>query len=393
MEQINRIKACNKCYGCTACKFSCPRDAINMVQDRRGFCVPVINEKLCINCGKCLKVCQISKEKKLVHDDVRYCYGIKTDDVIRRNSSSGGVYTIISNGILAMDGNCYGAAYTDDLKVIHKKADSQKNRNQFRESKYVQSDLMSCYEEIKCDLEKKKFVLFSGTPCQVAGLKSFLEKCGTTQERLYLLDVVCHGVPSPLVFNDYLSYIEKKYKSAVVKYTFRNKNKGWKGYHPEVVLENGTTIQENEILNTYIELFKENIMLRECCYTCPYSSLKRPGDFTIGDFWGIDIIDHEYSDNKGISMLFINSDKGKKFWTQFCKNEHLTIKKYSCSVLTQHNLYKSTIPSFAKDKFWKEYHKKGYDGVVEKYTSLGDKYWLFYLKKATRIRLKKYLDN
>lgn len=92
MEQINRIKACNKCYGCTACKFSCPRDAINMVQDRRGFCVPVINEKLCVNCGKCLKVCQISKEKKLVHDDVRYCYGIKTDDVIRRNSSSGGGY-------------------------------------------------------------------------------------------------------------------------------------------------------------------------------------------------------------------------------------------------------------------------------------------------------------
>jgi coenzyme F420-reducing hydrogenase beta subunit len=216
------------CFGCTACEHICPKACISMMPDEQGFLYPFVNEEDCIQCGKCLKVCPYLDSKDVDAElfPNTQVYAVKhIDDEVRLQSSSGGAFTAISDYVLKNNGIVYGASYDSNMVVRHVKVDSIEGRDTLRGSKYVQSNLGKVFREIQSYLQKEIVVIFSGTPCQVAGLRKYLVK---SYDNLITVDLVCHGVPSPKVFGDYIQSIEKKYKNKVLDCRFRDKKEGWK---------------------------------------------------------------------------------------------------------------------------------------------------------------------
>ena len=216
-----------ECCGCTACMSICPQQAITMIADEEGFLYPSINQELCIECDLCKKVCPFSDNYRTSGNyDQPLVYAAKhKDDNVRMNSSSGGMFTAISDYILDIDGVIFGAAFDENFVVRHQRAETVEERNKFRGSKYVQSNLVGVFKDIKNELNKGRTVLFTGTPCQNAGLRSYLNK---NYDNLYLCDIVCHGTPSPLIFENYKSFMQKKYKSRIKELSFRDKLLGWR---------------------------------------------------------------------------------------------------------------------------------------------------------------------
>lgn len=227
------------CFGCSACANICPRHAIAMKPDTQGFMYPVIDQEKCVECGLCLKACQINKTSIGLHEKVEFCFGIKNSDEIRYLSSSGGVYTAVSDVILDNGGVCVGAAFDENMKVKHIHAKTKEERNLFRGSKYVQSEIGEEYSRIADDLIRGYNVLFSGTPCQVNGLKHFLLAKNIQQDTLFTIDVVCHGTPSPKLWSEYITFLNKKYHDTLVKFNFRDKTSGWRGYHIRAEFKGG----------------------------------------------------------------------------------------------------------------------------------------------------------
>lgn len=370
------------CYGCGACLNICPKSAISMKIDEQGFRYPTINTARCVECGLCAKACQILKETEMLNMTMEDCYGVKNNDSIRQASSSGGVYTAISDYILKKEGACVGVSFDKNMKVVHKIAYSECERDLFRGSKYVQSDTGWIYADIERILNSKKYVLFTGTPCQVGGLKQYLNIKGTDCSRLLLNDIICHGVSSPRVWDEYISFLEKQYGSKINSYSFRNKNIGWKGYHICAKFDDGQVMMDNTATQSFIRIFSRDIMLRPSCYKCPYASLKRTGDITIGDFWGIEKIDYAFNDNSGISLVLVNTGKGEKLFKNICKNERMKIRMYSTAKLTQPNLYRHTSKGAFYDDFWKVFHLNGYIKVAKKYGGYGTGQFLFRLRDS-----------
>lgn len=378
------------CCGCGACFNICPRNAIAMEEDEQGFLYPVIDKKKCVDCGLCVKVCQIGKEKDTLYHKAEQCYGIKHCDEIRKNSSSGGIYTAVSDKVIDdLKGACAGVRYDENFNVVHSLAFNSGERDCFRGSKYVQSDVGEIYKKVSALLKEDKTVLFSGTPCQVTALRRYLYELHIDEKNLITADIVCHGSPSPKIWRDYIKTIEDKYKGKLTGYTFRNKEAGWRGYHIKAQFDNGITVADNDVTYSYAVLFGADVMLRPSCYYCPYSSLGRCGDITIGDFWGIEKIDSDFSDNKGISMAFANSPKGEKIIEDVIKQNSLVYKKYSTNCLTQPNLYGSTDYSEYYDMFWQDYNKKGFIKVAKKYGGMGKFAKYYYYKRAIRTKLKR----
>ena len=373
----------SNCYGCGACFNVCPKKAITMKMDDKGFFYPEINNSICCECGLCKKVCQISKEKELLREKTELCFAVKNNDKIRMISSSGGVYSSISDIILSENGCCVGAAYDDNMNVVHLIARSVKERNLFRGSKYVQSDMGTIYSKIADLLNQRKKVLFSGTPCQVSGLLFFLKEKNVGITNLVTNDLVCHGVPAPGVWQSYLSFLNKKYESKLVKFSFRNKKNGWKGYHIKAEFENGTIINDSEITQTYIKLFNRDLILRPSCYKCPYASLNRVGDLTIADFWDIEEIDYSFLDDIGVSMVFVNSDTGKKIFKEILEDPQVIVRAYPTNLLKQHNLYNPTQKGVFYKDFWRTYLRKGFKRAAYKYGGLsGSKTILYKMRDA-----------
>ena len=360
-----------KCYGCGACENICPRLAIEMKNDEQGFRYPIINEAQCVSCGLCQRVCQIAKEKKNLVVSVGDCYGVKSIDSIRRRSSSGGIFTLLSDIILSQGGVCIGAAFDYSMKVVHRCAINDEERNLLRGSKYVQSNLQYIFDEIVQFLEMGRFVLFSGTPCQVSAIKIFIETKKVDSSRLVLVDLVCHGAPSPKVWEEYVAFLEDEFKSKLINYSFRDKKFGWKGYHIRAEFENGEIMGDNEETQSFVKLFNRDLMIRSSCYQCPYTCLRRVGDITIGDFWGIEEIDASFDDNKGISMALINTPKGKILFSSITHKSNVEIRKYDIDKLTQPNLYRPTRKCVFYKNFWTTFRKSGYKKVAQKYGGCG----------------------
>lgn len=296
------------CCGCTACASICPKEAITMVPDVLGFKYPEVDTSKCIECGLCEKICSFNEnyDKTLnLHEPV--IFAARHNDIHEvETSRSGAAFIAISDYVLENGGIVYGVGYKDHFKVVHKRATTKEERNEFKGSKYVQSDLDGIFKQVKEDLKEGYTVLFSGTPCQTAGLNSFVGK--KLRENLILVDIVCHGVPSPYIWRDYLAYIEKKYKNRVLKVDFRDKSRvGWSGHVESFVFENGEKIESK----IYTDLFYKHIMLRPSCGNCHYTNLKRPSDITLADFWGWEKTNPNINiDDKGISLMLINSAKG-----------------------------------------------------------------------------------
>lgn len=333
MIQINEKK---ECCGCYACYNICPKNAITMKEDDKGFKYPIIDKQRCINCDLCKNVCPIINKKQIKNTPEAYSC-VNKDETIRKQSSSGGMFTLIAEEILNLGGVVFGARFNENFDVVHSFAEKKEELILFRGSKYVQSQIGYCYKKTKEFLENDRYVLFTGTPCQIEGLYSYLQR---DYNKLYTQDIICHGVPSLLVWRKYKESIEKKYDSKIDNVNFRDKTKGWNQYLFSCILKNGKKHREYNWENKYMMAFLKNLSIRKSCSDCQFKSKNRKSDITLADFWGINYVLPKMNDNKGTSLVIVNSEKGQWLFEKIkdkIKCEHVNIEdalKYNPSMVT-----------------------------------------------------------
>lgn len=313
-----------ECCGCGACAARCPMGAIDMVEGDRGFKVPAIRENVCVKCGLCKKVCGFQSPVDAVTTGPFYAATAAKDEP---QSASGGVFISLARETVLAGGVAYGAAYDvepDGLCVCHRRVSSIAELAALQGSKYVQSDAAACYPQVERDLKDGLPVLFSGTPCQIAGLRGFLRR---DYDNLATVDLVCHGVPSEKMFRGYVSSLEERFGKRIVDFRFRCKRDGWE--HSLLLLlllrpfEKQDEGADEEVLipasdSPYYDMFLGLKTLRDSCYSCPFAGSARPADLTIGDFWGVearhpDLLEENggaFSASKGISCLLVNNERG-----------------------------------------------------------------------------------
>lgn len=302
-----KVRNKKDCSGCHACSNICPQSCITMEADEEGFLYATVNYSLCTNCTKCIKVCPIINKKELDNNPVAYSC-INNDEKIRIDSSSGGVFTLIAENIISKGGVVFGAEFNHEYKVEHCFVELKKSLCRLRGSKYVQSSIGNMYKQAKVFLDNGREVLFSGTPCQIEGLLCFL---GKPYSNLFTIDVICHGVPSPKVWHKYIEFREKEARSRALKISFRRKDEGWKRYSVSFLFKNNTEYRQPYYKDLYMAAFLKNICLRPSCYECVFKTLHRKSDITIADFWGIQNLLPEMDDDKGTSLVFVNSESGQ----------------------------------------------------------------------------------
>lgn len=366
MEKIELYTRKEQCCGCSACANMCPKNAITMVEDSEGFLYPEINYDLCINCGACKSVCSFNDNYKTpeLQENIGI-YGIKHKSMDERMSSrSGGVFVAIAEYILNLNGIVYGAAFNEELAVEHIRINEKKDIVRLKGSKYVQSNMKDIFSHVKEDLQNNHYVLFSGTACQVAGLKSYIPL--KLQEKLLTCDIVCHGVPSPKAWKDYLKMVEKKHGKKIVKADFRDKSFGWNTHFETLYFqEDGTDKETSKI---YTDLFYWHIMFRPSCNECHFTNFKRVSDFTLADFWGIEKFAPEFNDNKGVSLLFVNTKKSEMIFDEIKSTlDYIPATKESCM---QPNLQYPSIPAYNRKQFWCDYERYGFEYCVKKYNGI-----------------------
>lgn len=303
------IKDKHECCGCSACGQVCPRQCISFLKDVEGFSYPKVDTEKCIDCGLCERVCPVlnkqDKEKPL-----KTVAAINKDAKVRSQSSSGGIFFALAEKIIEEGGKVYGACFAHDLSVIHCGSDSIKEISKFRGSKYLQSAIGDTFKNVRSDLEKGLKVLFSGTPCQVAGLRNFLHK---DYDNLMAVDFICHGVPSPSVWQSYI----RTYKEVCVKtVSFRDKREGWHRFGMNFIGVSKKDSSDWQCFGVfpedpYMRVFLSNLSLRPSCYDCPAKAGRSGSDVTLGDFWGIEHIDPALDDDKGTSLVLLNTTKGQ----------------------------------------------------------------------------------
>lgn len=345
MENTISVISKNDCCGCGACTQKCPKNAIKMKEDSEGFLYPEIDSKKCINCGLCKKICPVINHKIEDMNDFPKTYAVKnknTDEILK--SSSGGVFILLAKYVIDKKGVVYGAAYDEDNNINHVAIDKEQDLIKLQGSKYVQSNTTVIYKDVKKKLDENRLVLFSGTPCQIRGLKNFLIKKYTN---LLTCDIVCHGVPSQKLFKIYLGYIEKKYNKKISKYDFRNKEKkGW-GLTAKITFTDGTKKYINSDFDPYYSNFLNCNTYRESCYNCKFASIKRDSDITLADYWGVLSIHNEFYDEKGVSLILVNSNKGEELINQIKNNINIIKTDLNYAITRNKNLER---PSMRPEK-------------------------------------------
>ncbi|MDE7222619.1 MAG: polysaccharide pyruvyl transferase family protein [Acetatifactor sp.] len=314
METVETKVSEAQCTGCGGCMNVCPVDAITMVENKEGFIVPAVNKECCVECGKCVSLCP-ALNVKYINKSEPDVYAVRACDEIRKNSSSGGMFTLLAESIFKNGGIVYGAAFDENMQLRHASAQTMPELAPLRGSKYVQSNVGAVYREIKDKLESGRQALFTGTPCQVAALNSFLNR---RYDNLFTVDLLCHGVPSQYELNKYIDELHQKLNIPndvrVKDIRFRDKKFGWSSEHIVVEFENGALYEADVSKDVYEKMFYRNLGLRKSCSDCPFSAYPRQGDISIGDFWGISRIDKSLNDGKGTSLVIVNSEKGLRLF-------------------------------------------------------------------------------
>ncbi|MBR4762538.1 MAG: Coenzyme F420 hydrogenase/dehydrogenase, beta subunit C-terminal domain [Clostridia bacterium] len=352
----------NHCCGCGICEAICPHNAIIMQNNIQGFKYPKVNNNKCVNCGLCVEHCHFNSSNSFdVTDNYPYVFALKHKSIdVRLNSRSGGAFTALTDVVLNKKGAIYGCELIDNRTAIHTRAVTQLERNNQRESKYIQSDISGVINSIKQDLLSGKYVLFSGTACQVAAIKSYLKNIDTN--KLILVDIICHGVGSPRFWSDYLDYLSHKANSNVIGAVFRNKKDfGWNS-HIETIYFNDKKYD----LDLFKIMYTSHLIIRSDCSDCPYKRINRVGDITIGDCWGISDILPEFFDNKGVSLVIVNDKKGQNLFNEISCADSIAINN-SSSLLQQSALNVNWKKPNKYSKFWRFYKKHGFEQSIKKY--------------------------
>ena len=369
MNVVDFIKN-DKCCGCGACVAACPTDALTLAcSDTDWHLRPIVDRTKCIECGKCVRICPAECEKQ-TEDFEPFGYASVAEDDVRLKSASGGMFYLLARWFISKGGYVCGAAYCEGMTVKHIIASDLEGVERIRGSKYVQSDASEAYRQVKCILDGGKRLLFSGTPCQVAGLKNYL---GRDYPKLLCVDIVCHGVPSPKIFDTYLT--ENFDKKQIKDVIFRNKLH--RNGHPgslTVVLEDGREFYSEYFDNSYYDAFLANVLERDSCFDCKYCEFPRIGDISVGDFWGARTVDTKIDHERGCSIIIANSAKGKKYLKRI-KGDMKSVEEYPVDTLMSWNRNKRELEA--------HHDRSGFTELVRENRSL---------RVATDMRLSRKFD-
>ena len=370
---VNLYKDKQDCCGCGACKSVCPRNAISMVADEDGFLYPQIDIRLCVECGACQNVCgyqSLPNRSKPIA-----CYAASAKDAeLLRNSASGGVFAVMAKKTLNRGGVVYGVAMNMEdtgLTARHIRIGTVSEMAALQGSKYVQSTIGATYKQAKKDLQEGKQVLFSGTPCQIAGLRSFL---GKEYDTLFTVEVICHGVPNSKMFQDFLETLERKKGNTITAFSFRSKDKG-QGMNTSIEYHNTnggySRVSRNGHRYSYMHYFLKAYIYRINCYSCPFATEERVADITIGDYWGFHeehpIIsrDVKLNNTKGVSCVLLNSERGIRLFEECSSDQVILATEFEKIAKHNEQLRKPCKKSQERDVILKLYREKGYDAVEQ----------------------------
>jgi coenzyme F420-reducing hydrogenase beta subunit len=390
-KNIQEISDTKQCYDCALCGDICHTSAISFFPDDEGFMYPKVNDDLCTMCTECYRKCPVNNDYELqnfLHPEV-YAAWHKDEQVVSK-STSGGIFTAIAEHIFENGGVVYGAQFNDDMTLSHAKASNLEEMQKMRGSKYLQSNAEGIYNDMKSELKTGKPVLFVGLPCQTAGAKTYFKK----YKNLVLVDIVCHGINSPGVFNEYKNYIENKYNDKIKSFSFREKKHSWMNPEVEISFRHSKTIKKPLSLDPFYSGYRKHLYVRECCFECKYTKEQRIGDITIGDFWGVP---QEFYNNNGTSLVLVNSQKGQEVYKAISQN--IVSHQSSFEIAKQKNpqLYKPSSISeknrLMREEFFRMLHKGEHQKIFgsfifgKPFPQLRKlRYYLMYLKKVFKYK-------
>lgn len=361
------MEICNNpqlCCGCSACQSACPRSAITTVEDNRGFYRPNVDEAKCVQCGLCEATCPANggmaeslKERPLK------VLAYKSSDQERAKSSSGAAFWTLAQYALSRGGVVYGACFDDEFRVVQRRCVTEGEAQACRGSKYSQSFVGMTYSKAYEDLRQGRCVLYTGTPCQIAGLRSFLSKKSYSGQ-LVTCDLICHGTPSNWLFREYVAFLERKSGKKVVGYCHRPKDRGWGVNVEKAVMEDGSVLYDTIESNIWRTLFYSNDALNNCCYKCLYASVDRVADFTIADFVGVNRCRRELNDDKGLSVVMVNSEFAATIVRQGVFEPGAVDITIDEVIPGNTMLQRASLPQGDVEGFWWAYEKHGFEGAA-----------------------------
>lgn len=394
MMNINSISKLPKedCCGCTACYSVCGKHAISMERDEQGFVYPKVDEKLCSQCGLCSKVCPglSPKAKKPIR-----AYGVKHKVLEEQiSSTSGGFAAALAENVIEQGGVVYGVVYKDVKFVQTCRIDRKEDLWRLKGSKYVQTEIGETFSQVLSDLKAQKAVAYFGTSCHIDGLQNYLQIKKADTSSLVTVDLICHGVPSPMLFEQYIDFLSRR--KPVSRFYFRTKAVGWgfgsKTYSPSVRYTDGEKVCSTPRSLAFLQLFFSNNCLRPHCYQCPYAGKGRVADFTIADFWGLSFLHPDKFDKNGVSLVLTNTEKTERILKAMDNIDSFETTIENANMKQANQRHPSPKAS-TYNEFWAVYQRGGIEGILKKYTWLNRKANLkFYIRKCLGLFIKKYRD-